>query len=134
CITSLRSSGPPAAYAAYAAASPSSRASCCSLLANASEVRKGTTNSPGWSSCSAAVECVVMGRVVYFDCPSGASGDMILGALVDVGVEVGVLCGELEKLRVGGGTLVAREVRRGGGPGPEERRGLGPPRPPPPPT
>jgi uncharacterized protein (TIGR00299 family) protein len=54
-----------------------------------------------------------MGRVVYFDCPSGASGDMILGALVDVGVEVGALRGELEKLRVGGWTLVAREVRRG---------------------
>lgn len=53
-----------------------------------------------------------MGRVVYFDCPSGASGDMILGALVDVGVEVGALRAELEKLRVAGWTLVAREVRR----------------------
>ena len=54
-----------------------------------------------------------MGRVVYFDCPSGASGDMVLGALVDVGVEVGALRGELEKLRVGGWTLTARQVRRG---------------------
>ena len=54
-----------------------------------------------------------MGRVVYFDCPSGASGDMILGALVDVGVEVGALRGELEKLRVAGWRLAAREVRRG---------------------
>jgi uncharacterized protein (DUF111 family) len=29
-----------------------------------------------------------MSRTVYFDCPSGASGDMILGALVDAGVSV----------------------------------------------
>jgi pyridinium-3,5-bisthiocarboxylic acid mononucleotide nickel chelatase len=54
-----------------------------------------------------------MARVVYFDCPSGASGDMILGALVDVGVEVGALRGELEKLGVAGWSLGAREVRRG---------------------
>jgi len=52
-------------------------------------------------------------RVAYFDCPSGASGDMILGALVDAGVEVAALRAELEKLRVGGWTLAARPVRRG---------------------
>jgi uncharacterized protein (DUF111 family) len=27
-------------------------------------------------------------KVVYFDCPSGASGDMILGALLDAGVSL----------------------------------------------
>ena len=54
-----------------------------------------------------------MARVVYFDCPSGASGDMILGALVDAGVEIEVLRVELEKLGVPGWTLEAREVRRG---------------------
>lgn len=54
-----------------------------------------------------------MGGVVYFDCPSGASGDMILGALVDAGVEVGVLRAELAKLGVPGWTLGVREVRRG---------------------
>jgi pyridinium-3,5-bisthiocarboxylic acid mononucleotide nickel chelatase len=54
-----------------------------------------------------------MGRVVYFDCPSGASGDMILGALVDAGVDVEALRGELVKLDVPGWTLGAREVRRG---------------------
>jgi pyridinium-3,5-bisthiocarboxylic acid mononucleotide nickel chelatase len=54
-----------------------------------------------------------MARVLYFDCPSGASGDMILGALVDAGVEVAALRAELEKLRVGGWTLRAHQVRRG---------------------
>ena len=39
-----------------------------------------------------------MSRIVYFDCPSGASGDMILGALVDVGVSVEALRAELAKL------------------------------------
>ena len=54
-----------------------------------------------------------MARVVYFDCPSGASGDMVLGALVDAGVEVAALAGELEKLSVAGWRLSTREVRRG---------------------
>jgi pyridinium-3,5-bisthiocarboxylic acid mononucleotide nickel chelatase len=54
-----------------------------------------------------------MPRVVYFDCPSGASGDMVLGALVDAGVEIAALRGELEKLGVAGWGLSAREVRRG---------------------
>jgi uncharacterized protein (TIGR00299 family) protein len=54
-----------------------------------------------------------MGKVVYFDCPSGASGDMVLGALVDAGVEVEMLRAELDKLRVPGWALAAREVRRG---------------------
>ena len=52
-------------------------------------------------------------RVVYFDCPSGASGDMILGALVDAGVPLDALRAELGKLGVAGWTLSAREVRRG---------------------
>jgi len=54
-----------------------------------------------------------MSRVVYFDCPSGASGDMILGALVDVGVPIEGLRAELDKLGLAGWTLDAREVRRG---------------------
>jgi uncharacterized protein (TIGR00299 family) protein len=52
-------------------------------------------------------------RIVYFDCPSGASGDMILGALVDAGVPIESLRAELEKLRLPGWTLSARQVRRG---------------------
>jgi uncharacterized protein (TIGR00299 family) protein len=54
-----------------------------------------------------------MGRVAYFDCPSGASGDIILGALVDAGVPIETLRAELQKLGVPGWTLAAREVRRG---------------------
>lgn len=52
-------------------------------------------------------------RVVYFDCPSGASGDMILGALVDAGVPLDALRAELAKLGLAGWRLGAREVRRG---------------------
>src|SRR3989304_10475333 len=52
-------------------------------------------------------------KVVYFDCPSGASGDMILGALVDVGVSLDALRTELAKLPLGGDRLTSREVRKG---------------------
>src|SRR3989442_12015215 len=51
-------------------------------------------------------------RVVYFDCPSGAAGDMILGSLVDAGVPVERLEQELRKLAVGGWRLTAREVMK----------------------
>ncbi len=52
-------------------------------------------------------------KIVYFDCPSGASGDMILGALVDAGVPLDSLRAELAKLSLGGYRLSAREVKRG---------------------
>jgi pyridinium-3,5-bisthiocarboxylic acid mononucleotide nickel chelatase len=54
-----------------------------------------------------------MGRVVYFDCPSGAAGDMIMGALVDAGVPLADLRAELRKLPLEGWELTAHEVRRG---------------------
>ena len=54
-----------------------------------------------------------MSRVVYFDCPSGASGDMILGALVDAGVSLEILQTQLTTLPLEGWTLTAREVQRG---------------------
>ena len=37
-------------------------------------------------------------RLAYFDCPSGAAGDMILGALVDAGVPFEALREALGKL------------------------------------
>src|SRR5207302_277954 len=53
-------------------------------------------------------------KTIYFDCPSGASGDMILGALLDAGVSLDALRAELAKLGLPGWALTAHEVRRGG--------------------
>jgi len=53
-------------------------------------------------------------RVAYFDCPSGAAGDMVLGALVDAGAPFRELQAELGKLGLSGYELSCREVRRAG--------------------
>jgi uncharacterized protein (TIGR00299 family) protein len=50
--------------------------------------------------------------LAYFDCFSGISGDMILGALVDAGVSIDVLRAELAKLDLPGYTLKAEKVKR----------------------
>jgi uncharacterized protein (TIGR00299 family) protein len=55
-----------------------------------------------------------MTRIAYFDCPSGAAGDMILGALVDSGLPIDRLRGELRKLPLGGWDLDARQVDKRG--------------------
>ena len=52
-------------------------------------------------------------KIAYFDCPSGAAGDMIMGSLVDAGVPFEALQGELAKLRLPGFTLECREVMKG---------------------
>ena len=49
-----------------------------------------------------------MRKLAYFDCPSGASGDMILGALVDAGVPFETLERELAGLGVDGYRLERR--------------------------
>src|SRR3989441_2868903 len=54
-----------------------------------------------------------MSRIVYFDCPSGAAGDMIMASLLDAGVALGALRTELRKLPLTGWELVVREVRKG---------------------
>ncbi len=51
-------------------------------------------------------------KTAYFDCFSGISGDMCLGALVDAGVPSDILAKELKKIPVGGYTLVAKKVNR----------------------
>lgn len=51
-------------------------------------------------------------KIAYFDCFSGISGDMCLGAIVDAGVSVMELEKELQKIPVGGFELVARKVKR----------------------
>jgi len=52
--------------------------------------------------------------IAYFDCFSGISGDMALGALVDAGVPLEVLHSELAKLGLPGYTLSAEQVKRSG--------------------
>jgi uncharacterized protein (TIGR00299 family) protein len=53
-------------------------------------------------------------RIAYFDCPSGASGDMILGALVDGGCPVDAIEQGLRALGVSGWRLEPRAVTRAG--------------------
>ena len=51
-------------------------------------------------------------RVAYIQSIGGASGDMLLGALVDAGLPLDVLRQELAKLGIGGYCLEAREETR----------------------
>jgi uncharacterized protein (TIGR00299 family) protein len=53
-------------------------------------------------------------RVAYFDCFSGASGDMLLGCLLDAGLSLDDLRADLAKLDVGGYQLDAERVTRHG--------------------
>ena len=53
-------------------------------------------------------------RIAYFDCFSGVSGDMILGALIDAGADLHMLESELGKLKISGFTLKAEKTTRGG--------------------
>ena len=58
-----------------------------------------------------------MRRIAFFDCPSGISGDMALGALLDAGAERSLLDATVEVLGLSG--EVRLETRR------EERGHLG---------
>jgi uncharacterized protein (TIGR00299 family) protein len=51
-------------------------------------------------------------KAAYFDCFSGCSGDMILGALVDAGLSLGTLKKGLSSLAVQGYKLSAKKVKR----------------------
>ena len=53
-------------------------------------------------------------KVAYFDCFSGISGDMVLGALVDAGCDLARLEAELRRLPLSGWQLRAEKVVRGG--------------------
>src|SRR5215831_5361306 len=53
-------------------------------------------------------------RVLYFDCFAGASGDMILGALVDAGVDPQALIDQLQLLGVPGWKIDFERVDRSG--------------------
>lgn len=54
-----------------------------------------------------------MGRRLHFDCFSGVSGDMVLGALVDVGLPLATLRTALKRLKLTGYRLEQRQVHRG---------------------
>ncbi|HZP57910.1 MAG TPA: nickel pincer cofactor biosynthesis protein LarC [Dehalococcoidia bacterium] len=55
-----------------------------------------------------------MVTLAYLDCASGVSGDMLLGAAIDAGVDVDALRTELAKLGVEGWSLRAERVTRAG--------------------
>jgi len=53
-------------------------------------------------------------KIAYYDCFSGISGDMNLGALIDLGIEPGVITEGLGKLNLEGWRLeITREQRHG---------------------
>ncbi len=53
-------------------------------------------------------------KIAYFDCFSGISGDMTLGAMIDAGLEIEELRRELSKLGLSGYEIEARKVTRRG--------------------
>ncbi|MEX2661103.1 MAG: nickel pincer cofactor biosynthesis protein LarC, partial [Vicinamibacterales bacterium] len=55
-----------------------------------------------------------MAKTLYFDCFSGASGDMVLGALLDLGLPLEDVRGALGSLAVDLGGISARRVLRAG--------------------
>jgi uncharacterized protein (TIGR00299 family) protein len=55
-----------------------------------------------------------MSTIAYFDCFSGISGNMTLGAFLDCGIEPDSLRAELKKLNLGGYRLETREIRKAG--------------------
>src|SRR5215471_518779 len=55
-----------------------------------------------------------MTRTLYLDCFAGASGDMLLGAMLDCGLDFETLRNELRKLGVEGYELSLTRVDRSG--------------------
>ena len=53
-------------------------------------------------------------RVIYFDCFSGISGDMVLGAFVNLGIDLKIIRKGLQTLDIKGYKLTSRQVKRNG--------------------
>jgi len=53
-------------------------------------------------------------KIVYFDCFSGISGDMVLGAFVDAGLDINFLKEQLAQLHLHGYEISAAKVNRAG--------------------
>jgi len=63
---------------------------------------------------SAVEEGIFSMRIAYFDCFSGVSGDMVLGALIDAGLSFTFLKKEVSRLPVKGYRISKRKVTRSG--------------------
>ena len=53
-------------------------------------------------------------RAAYFDCYSGISGDMILGAMVDLGVDIKEIRKALKNIDLKGYSLHSKKIQRNG--------------------
>jgi len=53
-------------------------------------------------------------KIISYDCFSGISGDMNLGAMIDLGVEKSLLINELDKLNLKGWELIVQKDQRHG--------------------
>lgn len=53
-------------------------------------------------------------KVLYFDCFSGISGDMMLGALIDLGIDNALFKSELSRLNLEGYDFVIRKIPKNG--------------------
>src|SRR3989344_3969802 len=53
-------------------------------------------------------------KTLYFDCFSGISGDMIIGALIDLGLDIGFLENELAKLNLKEYEIDSKKVLKNG--------------------
>ncbi|HVG18649.1 MAG TPA: nickel pincer cofactor biosynthesis protein LarC [Blastocatellia bacterium] len=53
-------------------------------------------------------------RAIYFDCFAGVSGDMIIGALLDLGLDLKLLCEQLSTLGLSGYRIKSERVKRSG--------------------
>ena len=51
-------------------------------------------------------------KIAYFDCFSGISGNMVLGALLDAGLELDALKKELAELKISGYEIEVQKVRK----------------------
>ena len=50
--------------------------------------------------------------VAYFDCFSGIAGDMILGALIDLGFDINILKEEIRKLHISGYSIDVKKIQK----------------------
>ncbi len=53
-------------------------------------------------------------KIAYFDCQSGISGDMVLGSLIDLGVDLKKITAGIKSLDIGGYEFKSGKVKRGG--------------------